>query len=286
MIENIDLPREINKYLKELQAEVLKKRTFKDQKKKADKLWKNRTNNKDFKEVRSTLKKMGPIGGCCLYCESNTGNQIEHFRPKSRFPECAFEWENFLPACGECNLGKGSKFQVYMNETNEWYDVPKTGIPSDMRFKMSALLNPRHEDPMEFLGLELGGTFLYYSRYPKGTTEYERANYTVDTLGLNKNEILRLLRENAYHAYISHLQRYMREAEQPDMQSKIKQIILNIPQATVWWEMKRQSQNRHHELNRLFQQAPEAWLWSHKWIPKHDQAYLDDQASGGKYPFI
>ncbi len=289
IIENYDLPREINDQLRAYQTEVLKKGTFEEQKAEAKRLWKNknRKENKVFNEVRNSLKKMAPIGGCCMYCESNTGSQIEHFRPKSRFPECAFEWENFLPACGECNLGKSSSFRVYINETNYWYDVPANGIPPDMRFRMPALMNPRHEDPMDILGLELSGTFLYYSRYPKGTVEYERAHYTVELLGLNKNEILRLMRGNAYHAYISHLERYVRKADQPDMQSKTKRVILNIPQATVWWEMKRQSQNRHHELNSLFQKVPEAKLWSHKWVPNHDQAYLDGQVSiGGNYPFI
>jgi len=209
-VRNCSLPQEINDELKKYQANVLKKGTFQEQKKEADRLWrnKNREKNRVFSQVRKILKKMAPIGGCCMYGESNTGSQIEHFRPKSSFPECAFEWENFLPACGDCNLEKRSSFKVFMNETNRWYDVPTTGTSSDLRSRMPALLNPRFEDSMDLLGLELVDTFLYYSRYPKGTVEYERAHYTVDILGLNKHETLRKIRESAYEAYRSHLQQY------------------------------------------------------------------------------
>ncbi|WP_415721612.1 HNH endonuclease [Photobacterium ganghwense] len=49
----------------------------------------------------------------CSFCEclpDDGGNsvQVEHFFPKSIYPECCFDWENFLPACGKCNTSKGT----------------------------------------------------------------------------------------------------------------------------------------------------------------------------------
>jgi hypothetical protein len=39
----------------------------------------------------------------CMYCEYNEPTDVEHFWPKSEFPEKAFVWENHLLACSACN---------------------------------------------------------------------------------------------------------------------------------------------------------------------------------------
>ena len=45
--------------------------------------------------------------GKCAYCESETEGvtwgHIEHYRPRSAFPERAFDWDNLLWACPRCN---------------------------------------------------------------------------------------------------------------------------------------------------------------------------------------
>ena len=50
--------------------------------------------------------------GKCAFCEckpSEGGNvEIEHFKPKSEYPEFTFEWDNFLPSCRKCNSSKGT----------------------------------------------------------------------------------------------------------------------------------------------------------------------------------
>ncbi len=50
--------------------------------------------------------------GKCAFCEcipSEGGNiEIEHFKPKSKYPEFTFEWVNFLPSCRKCNGSKDS----------------------------------------------------------------------------------------------------------------------------------------------------------------------------------
>lgn len=49
----------------------------------------------------------------CAFCEcipSDGGNyvQVEHFHPKSTYPDECFAWNNFLPCCGICNNNKGT----------------------------------------------------------------------------------------------------------------------------------------------------------------------------------
>jgi uncharacterized protein (TIGR02646 family) len=66
------------------------------------------------KEIRAALETM--FHGKCAYCESKIGHvsdaHIEHYRPKSRFPDRTFDWDNLLLACGQCNSAryKGEKF--------------------------------------------------------------------------------------------------------------------------------------------------------------------------------
>ena len=279
-VENCNLSQDINDKLQVYQADVLKKDIFEEQKKEADRLWKkhNKKENQDFSVVRVTLKKMAPKRGFCIYCETNTQNQIDHFRPKACYPEDVFKWENFLPACGVCNLAKHDKFWVYQSGTPRWCRILKTGEQPERHTGTPALLNPRFEDSMALLGLELGGTFLYYARYPKGTIEYDRAECTVKTLGLN-NDVFASARAGAYDAYCSHLESYAIAKSDGKAQLKRK-AILKIAHATVWWEMKRQAVNGHRILNRLFfQQVPEAMQWSHEWTSDHDHDCLREQAS-------
>lgn len=61
--------------------------------------------HQDIKDVlfESTYRK-------CAFCEGfpeDNGNiEVEHFHPKSLYPEEAFSWENFLPCCRKCNNAK------------------------------------------------------------------------------------------------------------------------------------------------------------------------------------
>lgn len=46
----------------------------------------------------------------CAFCECNptAGGyiEIEHFAPKSLYPELTFDWDNLLPSCKRCNIPK------------------------------------------------------------------------------------------------------------------------------------------------------------------------------------
>ncbi|MFQ5637006.1 MAG: retron system putative HNH endonuclease, partial [bacterium] len=84
-------------------------------------------------QIKETLKIM--FHGKCAYCESKITHidygQIDHFKPKSKYPELTFEWTNLLLACGICNgpVYKGNSFP----EAEE-------GGP---------LVNPCSDDPIE-----------------------------------------------------------------------------------------------------------------------------------------
>lgn len=53
----------------------------------------------------------------CAFCDCrlnygkrNSAAEIEHFRPKSQYPEHWYTWENLFPICGTCNKSKLQKF--------------------------------------------------------------------------------------------------------------------------------------------------------------------------------
>ena len=57
------------------------------------------------------------FGSLCGYCESSCKGEVDHFRPKSRFPESVYEWSNWIFVCRDCNQAKGDKWPVggYVN---------------------------------------------------------------------------------------------------------------------------------------------------------------------------
>jgi len=73
----------------------------------------------DHADVKDALVKM--FNRKCAYCQSDIGavtyGAIEHFRPKSEYPNLTFEWTNLLFSCDICNDAghKGVKFPLDIN---------------------------------------------------------------------------------------------------------------------------------------------------------------------------
>lgn len=63
-------------------------------------------------DVKSALKKM--YEELCCYCEGNIGltgyEEIEHYKPKSKYTELCFEWTNLHQICPKCNKKKNDKW--------------------------------------------------------------------------------------------------------------------------------------------------------------------------------
>lgn len=60
-----------------------------------------------------------PFDYLCGYCErpcdlnqggKQNSNEVDHFRPRSLFPELTFAWENLVYVCRRCNQAKGNQF--------------------------------------------------------------------------------------------------------------------------------------------------------------------------------
>lgn len=66
--------------------------------------------------------------GKCAFCEcipSEGGYiQVEHFAPKSLYPDQTFIWNNLLPACAQCNILKSNHDTVTEPIVNPYDQVP------------------------------------------------------------------------------------------------------------------------------------------------------------------
>ena len=122
-------------------------------------------------EVKTALKDM--FSNKCAYCESHITHidygDIEHYKPKSKFPSSCFDWDNLLLGCSICNgkLFKGDKFP----------DASDGG----------PFVNPVNENPIDFFEYEYDPTTGTANVIPKNI----RGKTTEKELGLNRSELVR-----------------------------------------------------------------------------------------------
>ena len=182
------LNKEVNDYLKQKQKEINARPSFKLQARKAKSLWKSKSRKK-FKLVRNKLYEMCIGEGICNYCENNEAIDIEHIFPKSFFPEKCFIWSNYLLACKKCNTHhKLDNFAVF-DARNQVLVLERKIQPINSN---SVMINPRLEDGMDFMTLEIKGkTFLFVPIDNDETSIlHQRAKFTIDLLALNKRDAL------------------------------------------------------------------------------------------------
>lgn len=239
-----------------------------------------------FKEIKEKLIDMCVSVEICNYCENNEATDVEHISPKSLFPELAFRWDNYLLACKTCNTGyKLDKFAVFDPIGSHIIvniDRNTQPITND-----SALINPRSEDPLHYLWLDIENqSFVLDPKLGLSPRDYNRAKYTLELLGLNERDTLVAARKTAAKYYLDRLERYIKArdannfdileetVQDPDWidqnvpleqekQRICQQIISDIKiyaHPTVWAELKRQ-RNRLPKTNRFLTHAPEAIDW-------------------------
>lgn len=118
----------------------------------------------------------------CMYCESKVSDtyfgDIEHIRPKVRFPDLEFVWENLGFVCAKCNNAKLDRWHA---------EAP--------------YINPYDEDPSAHLAAF--GTYILHR------TGSERGEITWRDISLNRPELLERRQEriDAIHAVVDKVHR-------------------------------------------------------------------------------
>ncbi len=79
-----------------------------------------KSNNWDWYELRNCLvvKLLEATQKHCAFCDKKFREddlvQIEHFKPKVKYPKEAFEWSNLYAICPKCNSNKNKKYHEYL----------------------------------------------------------------------------------------------------------------------------------------------------------------------------
>jgi hypothetical protein len=251
-----------------LQAGVDQVAGYADKVIKASDHWSSHRSDEVFLSVIDRLITMCPTGDCCFYCCGSEAGHIDHYRPKSLYPKLTFSWPNFIHVCERCNT-KHKKEQCAViagGVQPQLIDVsrprPRTAQnhvpvrpPPSGRI---ALINPRREDPLDFLRLDILGTFSFDPIHPPDTAEWLRADYTIRVLGLNTRPYLIRERRNAYEAIVRFLHRYRDASIQGDAAEmrRMRTIIREISHQAVWQELVR-SHARISAVSGVFTACPE-----------------------------
>lgn len=221
----------------------------------------NEKGNKTFDAVKRSLTEMCAGPRRCCYCEDSVADEVEHIRPKDFYPDLVFTFQNYLYACGPCNGPKSNRYAILPPNSAARLDLDLLkGVTThpDPQAK-HYLIDPRSEDPLEYLVLDLKDTFEFAIHPRISGFDAERASYTIDILGLNSRDYLVKARKNAFGNYLARAEQFrqMKMANQSDPNLNLKRSeIESLDHPTVWEEMKRQ-RTHYQELGKIFQSCPE-----------------------------
>lgn len=90
-------------------SEIMALQTMEERKAQADSRYSKERSKEWFTPITGALKSADVR---CMYCSSDSPSHVEHYRPRARFPELTFDYENYLLSCSICNNYKGSRFPL------------------------------------------------------------------------------------------------------------------------------------------------------------------------------
>ncbi len=157
------------------QDNLNQRQTGADQKRGANNLrvndeWKNSRQSRTLLSVLATLRGMTGARERCMYCLDSHGTDIEHFWPKTPYPERMFVWPNLLLCCTECGRLKGDRFPL-----------------ADAQ---SLLIDPTAEDPWQHLDFD-PTTGNVVARFDVQADDWSpKGLKTVEVLQLDRREAL------------------------------------------------------------------------------------------------
>ena len=270
-LPNIQLPKAAATQLKDWQTLIDAETGFPAQVAAAKKQFssKNKKTNATFKIVREKLVKMHGDLIRCAYCEDSVADEVEHLYPKSIFPERVFKWSNYTYACGPCNGPKNSKFRLFRSIDGQEIDItpPRRKPPGWVATKppkgVPLLIDPRRENPLDFLWLDLiGAEKMIIPKIGLSPKDLRRAKYTRKILGLNRDFLLKA-RRNAVTSTKALIADYERKKNKKAPSKEIREIkvaIQTMQHRTVWKEFIRQK-DLHPTLQAFFANNPETLKW-------------------------
>jgi uncharacterized protein (TIGR02646 family) len=144
-----------------------------------------------LEDVLATLKNMMGERERCMYCLDSHGTDIEHFWPKTPYPERMFLWPNLLLCCTECGRLKGSRFPL------------AEGQP--------LLIDPTAEEPWQYLDFD-PATGNIVARFELNTNDWSpKGLTTVEVFHLDRREALAIGYQRTYRRLSDIVERFLAE---------------------------------------------------------------------------
>ena len=140
--------------------------------------------------------------GICGYCEEIVRGEVDHFRPKSKFPELVYEWSNWVFACNACNS---------ISKKDKW---PEGGYVDPCAVSVQ-------EHPENYFQFDL----LTGELTPRSGLSGKRLRMAQQTIrDINLNEHFHLEKRIARIELVKRLLSFLVENPRPEVERLIKQL--------------------------------------------------------------
>ena len=135
------------------------------------------------RDVKQKLEKI--YRDKCGFCEQCIERfDVEHFRPKSIYYWLAYSWDNLLAVCPTCNGNKDNDFKVLRDRVGSAEETDLSRI-----HHLAKEYDEQEGNQLIHPEREAADTLLIFEKNGSIASDDDRAIYTIDLCGLNRNRL-------------------------------------------------------------------------------------------------
>ncbi|HII91194.1 MAG TPA: hypothetical protein HA262_03245 [Methanosarcina sp.] len=174
----------------------------------------------------------------CCFCESRflhvSAGDVEHFRPKGGYKQSvsdslqkpgyywlAYEWDNLLIACENCNRIEKKNLFPLLNPENR-----ATKENKDIDAERPIFINPWKEDPENFIE--------FHCEIPIGIDSEGRGTQTIELLNLDKNKVLSEIRAEKLYIISTIIEKIEKYGENIPNPKDIEYIVKSLDESSAY----------------------------------------------------
>ena len=200
--------------------------------------WKNARQRKTLGAVLAVLRSMMGSRERCMYCLDSHGTDIDHFWPKTPYPEKMFSWPNLLLSCTECGRLKSDLFPLFDDE-------------------QPLLVDPTAENPWLYLDFDPGTGNIVPRFDPAANTWFAKGTETVKVLQLDRREALAAGYCRTYRRLAKQVEQSLASSA-PDADDLVAALREEDEHGLLWWCFRGSGQNEP-PFNELRKRHPNIW---------------------------
>jgi len=199
--------------------------------------WKKARQAPTLRAVLGTLRQMMGERQRCMYCLDSHATDIEHFWPKTPYPQRMFVWLNLVLCCAECGRFKGDRFPL------------ADGAP--------LLVDPTADDPWDYLDFD-PTTGNVVARFDTIANEWTaKGQATAGLLQLDRREAMATGYRRTYRRLVDIAARAMEQAA-PNSEALCTALLEADDHGLLAWCFHRSGQNES-PFRELRERHPGVW---------------------------